>query len=169
MKRKYNAKQAMTAIELLRKHIPNVQFTTDVIVGFPQETDEDFYETCEFVRKAKFLNVHIFPYSKRKGTLAETMDGQIPTQIKKKRLKELEEIVEGTRLSLLSDIIDSKAIKTVLFETYKDGIAYGHTPEFIEVAVNAPHALNGKNVQARLSSTDGSICYGEIVSLDFQG
>ena len=73
MKRKYNADQAMKAITRLREALPNVKFTTDVIVGFPQETEEDFQQTVDFVRKARFLMVHVFPYSKRKGTPAATM------------------------------------------------------------------------------------------------
>ena len=73
MRRKYNADMAMRAIELLRENLPHVCLTTDVIVGFPQESEEDFNETAEFLKKARFLTVHIFPYSSRKGTEAAKM------------------------------------------------------------------------------------------------
>ncbi len=163
MKRKYNRDQAMRAIDLLRSKIPYVQFTTDIIVGFPNETDEDFKETCNFVQQARFLNVHVFPYSKRKGTLASEMDGQIPEEIKKARLKTLEKIVSKVRAELLASEIVARPEREVLFETYKNGIAYGHTPEFIEVAVKAPESMNGCMASVRLVSTDGLLCIGELL------
>ena len=68
----------MNAINLLRESIPNVKFSTDVIVGFPAESEDDFLQTVEFVKQAGFLTVHIFPYSKRKGTLAAKMSARCP-------------------------------------------------------------------------------------------
>ena len=88
---------AMDAIRLLRASIPSVEFTTDVIVGFPGETEEDFEDTVRFVEEARFLNVHIFPYSKRKGTPAALMGDQIPTDVKRQRLHRLEEITARIR------------------------------------------------------------------------
>ena len=88
MKRKYNAEMALKGIRLLKDNIKNVKFTTDVIVGFPGETDDDFSETLEFAKKAEFLMMHVFPYSKRKGTPASIMPDQIPSETKKKRAEE---------------------------------------------------------------------------------
>ncbi len=164
MKRKYNAKQAMRAIELLRQNIKGVQFTTDVIVGFPDESEEDFLETCDFVRQARFLNVHIFPYSKRAGTVAATMKNQIPEQTKRDRLHRLEKIVAEIREELLSAEIEREPTRRVLFETYRDGVAYGHTAEFIEVAVSAPKPLHGEFADVRLTHTDGMVCFGELIN-----
>lgn len=163
MKRKYNARQAMNAIELLRENINGVQFTTDVIVGFPDESEEDFLETCEFVRQARFLNVHIFPYSKRAGTVAASMKNQIPEETKKDRLHRLERIVSEIRGELLSAEIEKEPLRRVLFETYRDGIAYGHTAEFIEVAVSSENPLHGEFANVRLTHTDGEVCFGEFI------
>ena len=162
MKRKYNADQAMRAIELLRENMEGVQFTTDVIVGFPDETEEDFQQTCDFVKRARFLNVHVFPYSKRTGTLAAAMKGQIPEDVKRRRLHELEQIVDEVREDVLKKEILRNPCREVLFETYKDGVAQGHTSEFLEVAVNSPRPLHGIISEVDLMGTDGGVCYGEL-------
>ena len=78
MRRKYNARQAEAAMARVRAAIPAVQFTTDMIVGFPGETEEEFAESLDFARRAEFLHIHVFPYSKREGTPAATMKGQVP-------------------------------------------------------------------------------------------
>lgn len=163
MKRKYNAEQAMRAMELLRKHMPEVKFTTDIIVGFPQETEEDFLETVEFVKKANFLTAHIFPYSKRAGTPAATMSGQISKEEKSRRLHILAEIEAEARKKLLEEEITTRPIKQVLFETYKDGRAYGHTADFLEVSVPFPRPLHAIFADVRLVSTDGNTVFGELV------
>ena len=151
----------MRAIELLRYAIPRVQFTTDVIVGFPGETEEDFLDTYDFVKKARFLNVHIFPYSKREGTPAAIMKEQIPEDVKKERLHRLEDLVHSIRTDILENEIKTSPIKDVLIETVKDGIGYGHTSEFIEVAIPASGELCHETVTVRLVKTDGHICFGE--------
>ena len=163
MKRKYNADQAMRAIERLRSNIDDVQFTTDVIVGFPGETEEDFMDTYEFVRKARFLHVHIFPYSKRSGTPAATMKDQVPEDIKKDRLHRLEALVCEIRAQILTEKIESSPLCQVLLETYKDGYSTGHTPEFLEVSVKTDGPRHAEVVNVRLTHTDGAVCYGEII------
>ncbi len=163
MKRKYNADMAMRAIELLRENMPTVKFTTDVIVGFPGETDEDFEKTVEFVRKAGFLMVHIFPYSKRKGTPAAEMKGQISGDVKKQRLHTLEAVAAESRKQILEETVKSSPLVTVLFETYEDGIATGHTADFIEVSVKSDIPLHAELKNVRLTHTDGTLCYGELL------
>lgn len=163
MKRKYNAQQAMNAIHLLRQAIPSVQFTTDIIVGFPGETEEDFQQTVRFVKKARFLMVHIFPYSKRKGTPAAEMKEQIPEEIKRRRLHELEQIVAQIRREILENAVNSQPVTQVLFETYQNGLAYGHTANFLEVSIPSPIPLHGRLLQVRLLNTDGNVCFGEHI------
>ncbi len=163
MKRKYNARQAMNAIELLREYIPEVKFTTDVIVGFPTETDEDFAETAGFLRQAKFLTAHIFPYSKRAGTPAAVMSGQISKEEKSRRLHKLEAIEAEARKQLLEEEIKLRPIKQVLFETYKDGLATGHTADFLEVSVPSPRPMHAIIADVRLLSTDGNTVFGELI------
>ena len=161
MKRKYNAEQAMNAIRLLREALPRVQFTTDVIVGFPGETEEEFEQTVAFVKEARFLTVHIFPYSKRKGTPAALMGEQIPEEVKRNRLHRLEAVVAEGRAALLREAVASTPNTAVLFETHRDGVAYGHTAEFLEVAMPSPLPLAGQTRRVRLTGTDGSICFAE--------
>ena len=163
MKRKYNADQAMRAIELLKDAIPNVKFTTDVIVGFPEESDEDFAESCEFARKAGFLMIHVFPYSKRKGTVAATMKGQIAESIKHERVATLSSIAREVRCDILDNEIKRGEEKAVLFETYKDGYACGHTADFIEVRVKTDKDIRSLIRMVRLISHDGEICEGILI------
>ncbi|MBQ8408046.1 MAG: tRNA (N(6)-L-threonylcarbamoyladenosine(37)-C(2))-methylthiotransferase MtaB [Clostridia bacterium] len=162
MKRKYNAEQAMGCIERLREAMPDVQFTTDVIVGFPGETDADFAETCEFVRKAKFLMIHVFPYSKRKGTVAAQMNGQVPEQIKRERVRILTEISREIRGKILDGKIAKGDPVEVLFESSSKGYAYGHTADFIEVKVKTDKQMHGLFRQVRLLSHDGDVCEGVL-------
>ena len=160
MKRKYNAEQALSCIERLREAIPEVKLTTDVIVGFPEETEEDFRETCEFVRKAGFLMIHVFPYSKRKGTVAAQMKGQIPESVKKERVAELTRISREIRGEILDRLVaEGKAVE-VLFETVSDGYAHGHTADFIEVKVKCDKQLHGLIRSVRLFAHDGEVCEG---------
>ncbi len=162
MKRKYNAEQAMAAIELLREYIPNVKITTDIIVGFPEETEEDFEATCEFVRRAHFLTTHIFPYSKRKGTPAATMPNQVPKEEKSRRLHVLGEIEARARAEILEDAVKSNSSLEVLFETWRDGVVTGHTADFLEVKAPSPKALNAQTLRVRELSTDGNTIFGVL-------
>ncbi len=163
MKRKYNAEQALACIERLRESIPNVKLTTDVIVGFPGETEEDFLESCEFARRARFLMIHVFPYSKRKGTVAAEMKDQIPEAVKKERVAILSQISREIRAEILDEkIAEDKPIE-VLFETCEGGFAHGHTADFIEVRVNTDKKLHGLFRSVKLISHDGDVCEGVFV------
>ena len=166
MKRKYNAEQAMRAITLLRESIPTVQFTTDVIVGFPGETDEDFAETLDFVRRARFLNVHVFPYSKRAGTPAATMPDQVPADIKSERLHILSDEVSKIRAALLQEMVANTPTVSVLFESMEKGLAFGHTANFVEVAIPSDRPLHGEIATVRLLRADDTRCYGEWITLN---
>ncbi len=163
MKRKYNSDMAMKAIERLRNAIPSAMFTTDVIVGFPGETEDDFMKTVEFAKKASFLKIHVFPYSKRAGTPAASMQGQLSKQVKHDRVLRLLEIEKETRAKILDDIIAEGNIYDVLFETYENGYASGHTANFIEVCVPSNKALRSEFRNVKLISTDGERCFGELI------
>lgn len=158
MKRKYNRRMALEGMQRLRRAIPHVQFTTDMIVGFPQESEEDFLQTMQFVREARFLAIHVFPYSKRRGTPAASMPGQIPETIKHQRVQLLTEMQNDIQRKLLQTYIGQT--EDVLFETYKNGMAYGHTANFIEVACPAKHALHATVLPVHIERVDGSICFG---------
>ena len=159
MKRKYNTRMALQGMELLRRALPSVQFTTDMIVGFPQESDEDFEETLRFVKKAGFLMIHVFPYSKRAGTIAATMQGQIPEPVKHARAARLAALEAEIRKEILDSMTDKQV--SVLFESYENGIASGHTPEFIEVFCESDRPLHTETHTVTISKNDGNVCFGE--------
>ena len=144
MRRKYNTRQFYEVIEKLRKSIPDVTFTTDIIVGFPGETEENFLETVEFVKKCKFLYVHIFPYSKRSGTPASVFPNQLTEAVKKQRASMLKDVMLETRNGVLKSF-DGKKTSVLFEETDKNGFFTGHTPHYIEAVLE-------ENVNKDLSS-----------------
>ncbi len=136
MRRKYNAAQAMAAMERVRAVMPDVRFTTDMIVGFPGETDEEFAETLNFARRAEFLHIHVFPFSPREGTPAATMQHQVSAAVKRDRVAALSQISEESCAAILDRILAHPDVPlSVLPETHGDGYYTAHTPNFIEVRV----------------------------------
>ncbi len=162
MKRKYNAEQAMAALTLLRDRIPGVQFTTDIIVGFPGETEEDFEQTLDFIRRARFLQIHAFPYSGRKNTPAIRLPDQVPMQVRRERLHRLQTVQNEIRTQLLGQILTESPCKQVLFETDGNGYAIGHTPEFLEVKVLSSTPLCGTTRTVRLTGRIDAGCEGVL-------
>ena len=163
MKRKYNADQALCNMERLRAAIPTVRYTTDMIVGFPGESEEDFNETLEFAKKANFLMIHVFPYSARKGTPAAKMGGQIAQEIKKRRSAELIALEKGIRQDEFDRILEQNSTHTVLFESYEKGLAYGHTPDFLEICVKSDVALHSELKKVKLINHNGETFFAQIV------
>ena len=137
MNRRYTAEEYYEKCELLRKYFDHPALTTDVIVGFPQESEEEFEITKQFLKKVNFYETHIFKYSRRKGTRAADMEGQIPEEIKTKRSHILQQLNEKNKHAFESCYI-GKPVE-VLFEeaVEKDGIScwQGHTREYLKVTV----------------------------------
>ena len=161
MKRKYNATQAMDAIKRLRAAIPRVELTTDFIVGFPGETDEDFEQTVRFAEEAEFLAMHVFAYSKREGTLAATLPDQVPSAVKKARsarLVALGERLHDKRLSAALQIPSHE----VLFETFENGFVIGHTDTFFEVKAPSSTPLHSVFKQVTPKSIADGYLLAEI-------
>lgn len=128
MNRKYTTAQFEESVNKIRKYFPNAGITTDIIVGFPTETDEDFETTMKFVEKIKFSQLHIFPYSKRNGTVASKLYKDLSGNIKTQRLKRLEEL--GKKLGL--DFINQNKTGKVLIEEFADGYFEGYTENYIK-------------------------------------
>jgi len=156
MRRKYTADTALENITRLRELVPDITFTTDIMTGFPGETDQDFEETLEFCRKAQFLSIHIFTYSKRKGTEAEKMINQVPEQTKRARSAQLAEQTKQIKKSIIQNYIDKNSTAEVLFEQTENGKATGHTRNFIETTVETTNDLEGKIKQVIHLTTDGN-------------
>ena len=146
MNRHYTSEEYYQKCMLLREKFTNPAFTTDVIVGFPQESDEDYATTREFVKKVGFAELHVFKYSRRDGTVAAKMPGQVYETIKSKRSEDLISVGEALKENYRKEKIGEKV--SVLFEEEKEinGIKYqaGHTKEYIEVAVETKENLAGK-------------------------
>lgn len=146
MNRHYTSEEYYNKCMLLREKFTNPAFTTDVIVGFPQESDEDYATTREFVKKVGFSELHVFKYSRRDGTVAAKMPGQVDENIKSKRSEDLISVGESLKEDYRKEKIGEKV--SVLFEEEKEinGIKYqvGHTKEYIEVAVETKENLAGK-------------------------
>ena len=162
MKRKYNSNMFYEVIERLRRYIPDVQITTDIIVGFPGETNELFNKTIEFVKKCRFSFIHIFPYSKREGTPAANMSGQIEKTIKKQRVTELETVMKEIRSEILQAFIGSSL--PVHLETEDNGLIDGYTPNYIKTFVSLENctAKSGDIVTVEIYETytdsDETLC-----------
>ena len=160
MKRKYNTGMLLSYMENIRDKIPDVMFTTDIICGFPGETDADFKDTCDFVRKAGFLSAHIFAYSKRDGTPAAEMDGQVPAHTASLRVNTLYDVVREGAQALIEKY--NGRIMTVIPENYKDGLAVGHTANFIEVSVKCDYetygTIHGKPTEVLLTTDGIGVC-----------
>lgn len=136
MNRHYSDDEYLTSVNLLKKYYDRPGITTDIIVGFPGESDEEFEETAAFVKKVGFLKVHVFPYSKRDGTYAAKMSEQVAPEIKKKREDRLIAICEEVSKEYL-DSFNGDSERVLLEEEIKGREDYilGHTDRYIEVAV----------------------------------
>lgn len=133
MNRKYDIKYFMERVNKIRESFDRCNLTTDVIVGFPGETDENFKETCENIRKIGFTKIHVFPFSSRKGTVAASLPNQINGNVKKQRVNELIALSKELGLNYYSKFIGEKI--EVLFETYDNDskMLSGYTSNYIKV------------------------------------
>ena len=132
MNRKYTTQEFENGVKLLRKKFPEVALTTDIIVGFPGETEEEFNTTYEFLSKIKFSKMHVFKYSQRKGTVAAKMKNQVNPQIKEERSSKLIELSNKNEIEFLDNNIGKEL--EVLFETKtQNGYTEGHTTNYITV------------------------------------
>ena len=130
MNRHYTKEQFLQKVELIRKYFPNCAITTDVIVGFPTETDQDFAETVDTIKKAKFFEMHIFPYSSRKGTVASKMK-MVDNKVKAERVKILGDINEIAKKDYI--LSQKYNVLTVLTENFENDMIFGHTENYIKI------------------------------------
>ena len=155
MNRKYTSKDFAKTIKLLRKHFNNPCITTDIIVGFPEETKREFKQTYKFAKKMAFYNMHIFPYSVRSGTVAEKMP-QLDGKRKKERAKKLAKLNKKLNKRYINSC--KKQNLTVLVEELVDGYYIGHTENYIKCYINSECKI-GEFVQVKIikSFKDGAL------------
>ncbi len=131
MRRKYDTARYYESVTLLRKYFPGCAITTDMIVAFPGETEEEFAQSLEFIQKCAFADMHIFPYSRRPGTPADTMPGQLGNAVKEARSRQAIAIAEQMHKNFLESLIGTR--QEVLFEMPADGFYTGHAPNYAKV------------------------------------
>ena len=161
MNRKYTTEDYTKAVELLRDTFEDCSVTTDIIVGFPGEDDLDFNETKAYVKKIGFSKIHIFPYSKRKGTKAAKMNDQVDKCTKSKREKELSMIENELRSTFHSRMLSKKV--SVLVETIKDGVCYGHTANYIPVEFYCKENICNRFIDVKITQASKDSLFGEIL------
>ena len=164
MRRRYNAEMALSSLTALRAALPRVQFTTDMMVGFPGETEEMFEETMEFCRKARFLDMHVFAYSRRPGTPAADYPDQVPEEVKHRRSARLIALKNEIRADILASLCAAGEPLSVLFETLSGDTLTGHSDSFVEVEAPAEGCdLRGELALVRPVGVRDGVLLGEIV------
>ncbi|MBR6514107.1 MAG: tRNA (N(6)-L-threonylcarbamoyladenosine(37)-C(2))-methylthiotransferase MtaB [Clostridia bacterium] len=164
MRRKYNVQMLERSIGHLKKHIPNLRLTCDIIVGFPGESEAEFEETRAFLERNRFLHAHIFTYSKRPLTVAADMKDQIPENIKIQRSSVLNSLQTKIKAELLTNELERCSVP-VLFETYADNVNTGHSDNYIEYRVASADDLTGQLVYVKPISSDTDTVTAEISSI----
>ena len=162
MRRKYNTKKYINAVETIRKYWSDAAISTDIIVGFPGESEEDFRESCELARNIKFAKIHVFPYSPKKGTDAEKMKNQIGAETKSKRSNILSKIGDYNAKEFIESCIGENV--DVLFEHEVGNNVYeGHTSNYINVLAKSDKDIKNKILKVKLTGIDKDHALGEIV------
>ena len=149
MNRKYSCDEFFRVTEILRKYFKNVNLTTDIIVGFPGETEAEFQKTYEFLSKIRFYKMHIFKYSPREGTIAAKMTNQIDGNIKEERSNKLIELSNRNEKEYNESYI-GKCVD-VLFEEEKDGVWSGYTKNYVRVFYKSGENLENKIISVKIS------------------
>ena len=161
MRRQYDRDEYMRIVNDLRQSFENPAITTDVMVGFAGETDGEFAESLDFVESVGFAKVHVFPYSRRKGTLADKMDGQVDPRVKDERSKKMIEISEQGRRAFLNSQLGKT--ESVLVERKREGGYFdGYTMNYTPVRIFSEKALTGKIVDVKLTRLGDDWCEGEL-------
>lgn len=160
MNRRYNKEEFKNMITKI-KEIPNISLTTDLIVGFPNETEEDFKETLDTLNEIKFTKIHTFPYSRRNGTPAAAMENQVPPEVKKDRVH---------KIIKLSDKDEEEFYKSNIGKTYDgvvevhpNGEVIVHTSNYIPVIVE-DNLENNTIVNVKITSVDKKKVYGNLTN-----
>ena len=157
MKRKYDTARYLESVNLLKAAFPGCAITTDMIVAFPGETEEEFKESLSFIEKCGFADMHIFPYSRRPGTPADKMPGQLSNDTKESRCRVTNAIAENMSTAFRQDMIGST--QDVLFEERAGDFYIGHTPNYIKIYLSTEAELHNQVLSVKITDLfqDGMI------------
>ena len=161
MNRKYDSNRYYESVKFLHEVYDRPAITTDLIVGFPGETEEEFQQTLDFIQKCAFSAMHIFPYSKRPGTPAAKLPGQVLNAVKEERAHQAAQIARTMQDAYLDSWVGETV--PVLFEEERDGLWRGHTTRYCEVTVQSAQPLHNQLRQVRLTGRDGGALQGVLV------
>jgi len=161
MNRKYDTARYYQSVELLRVFFEDPAITTDMIVGFPGETEEEFLQTLAFIRKCAFSSMHIFPYSKRPGTPADKMPGQVLKTVKEERAHRGAAVAAEMERAYLERWVGRE--EPVLFEEEREGLWRGYTTRYTEVKVESAENLHNQIRAVRIHAVEGTALRGELV------
>ena len=161
MNRKYDSNRYYESVKFLHEVYDRPAITTDLIVGFPGETEEEFQQTLDFIQKCAFSAMHIFPYSKRPGTPAAKLPGQVLNAVKEDRAHRAAQIARTMQDAYLDSWVGETV--PVLFEEERDGLWRGHTTRYCEVTVQSAQPLHNQLRQVRLTGRDGGALQGVLV------
>ena len=162
MNRRYDTAFYRDLVQRIRARFPDAAITTDIMVGFAGETEEEFLQTLTFVKEIGFADAHVFAYSRRKGTVAAELGGQVPKAEKANRSKQIMEIVAKSRAAFLQKQIGK--IYPVLFETAAAGYAEGYTANYIRIRVKSDCPHTGEIIPVRLIAEKDNHCLGEFAT-----
>ena len=162
MRRKYTMEFFAERLEKLKKALPGLAVTSDVIVGFPGETEEEFMETYNFINEHKFSELHVFPYSKRTGTPAARMDDQIDEDIKNERVHRLIELSNQLAKEYSSQF-ENEVLEVIPEEIYQDDLYVGYTDNYLKVVFPATEDMVGKLVKVKITKAGYPLNEGQFV------
>ena len=161
MNRHYSREEFIEKVNKIKEIKPNISITTDIIVGFPEETDEDFLDTINLCKEVKFSKIHAFPFSLRKGTKAENLK-QVNDKVKNDRMNTLleldKELEEEYKLKFVGEEFD------VIIETYHELYQVGHTSNYLEVNILYNENLVGNMVKIKITKYENNKLYGELIN-----
>lgn len=158
MNRHYTSDEYYSLCEKLRKEFKDCTLTTDIMVGFPYENEEDFNVTKEFAKKVGFEKIHIFPYSRRSGTVADKMDCQVEKSVKSQRVAELSKIADSIRNEFLEKQI-GKTLSVLVEEKQKDNEYFGYTSNYTPVKITDGNV--GEIKKVKIKAVQNDYCIGE--------
>ena len=161
MNRKYTTEQFREIVKMLRDIYSDVNLTTDIIVGFPGETEEEFKTTYNFLKEINFYKMHIFKYSPRKGTKADLMPNQIDGTIKEKRSQKLIELSNKNEIEFMKNCI-GKTIEVLFEEEKEDGYIEGHTTNYVVIETKGKD-LENTIKKVRVEKLEGNLLKGKIM------
>ncbi len=161
MNRKYDTEKYRQAAATLRKYLPHVALTTDIIVGFPGETEEDFQASYDFAKEIGFAKIHVFPYSPKRGTPAAARKDQLPNAVKSERSHKLIELSDKMAADFLREYIGQDV--EVLYErAVEDGIYEGHTTNYIKVRGRSEKDLTNQICKTHITQAETEELFGEV-------